>query len=129
MTSEADVRISTSPPEGWDDLVTRDPRGSFCHLAGWGRVFREVLGLEPLFLHVGPEGSPEGIMPLYRMGRLPLGTTLVSVPYLNYGGPLGSPQARRSLARAAVTETERSGDRRLEIRTRSDLDAGLPPGR
>lgn len=129
MSRDPEVRLRSTPPEAWDGFVRHDPRGSFCHLAGWGEVFRSVLGLEPLFLVSGPDDAPDGVLPVYRMKRLPWGTSLVSVPYLNYGGPLGPEEVRKALLNAAVDEAERGGDRRLEVRTRHPCDAGLAPGR
>lgn len=129
MSQDPEISLHRNAPEGWDDLVHEAPSGSFCHLSAWGEIFRGVFGLEPIYLVHGRDGAPEGGMPLVRMKRLPRGTALVSVPFLNEGGPLGSEPARQALIRAAVAEADRAGDRHLEIRTRHAVATDLPAGR
>jgi FemAB-related protein (PEP-CTERM system-associated) len=126
----ADVRVETvaDPPRAWDDFV-QDREGTFCHLSGWARVFRDSLGLEPRYLMAWEDEGLAGVMPMVRMPRVSVGTVLVSVPYLNYGGPLGGEAARKALVEAAVEEARQGGDRRLEIRARSPTGAELPAGR
>ena len=54
------------------------------------------------------------------------GHFLVSVPFLNYGGPLGPPASVRRLAERAVALAERDGVRLLELRSRAPLELDLP---
>jgi serine/alanine adding enzyme len=51
---------------------------------------------------------------------------LVSLPFLNDGGPIGSPDARRRLVEEAVTEARRSRADLLELRTRDAAGLDLP---
>ncbi|MGD2071600.1 MAG: GNAT family N-acetyltransferase, partial [Gemmatimonadota bacterium] len=124
-----DVSIRSDPPPDWDDFVRAAERASFCHLAGWRDVLRTSLRLETSFLTARSDGELHGVMPVVRMPRLGPGTALISMPYLNYGGPLGTRPARSRLVEAAVGEAERSGARRLEIRSRQGVPNDLPPGR
>lgn len=117
------IRSGAEAPEGWDDFVAGREGGSFCHLSGWREVFHEALGLETVFLWCEQDGALAGVLPLVRMPTLTGGRVLISVPYLNYGGPLGDDGVRRALARAAVELAREAGDRRLELRAR----AALPP--
>ena len=74
----------------WDAFVAGDPDSSFCHLAGWREVFTDVLGHQCLPLAaVGDDGAWLGILPLVQVRSRLFGRYLVSVPFLNYGGPLG----------------------------------------
>ena len=127
--SEIEVGIDPAPSEGWDELVASDPRSSFCHLSGWANVLRGTLSLEPLFIEARRGDRIVAGMPLYRMPRLLSGTVLVSMPYLNYGGPIGDPSALPLLVERAVEEARRGGDRRLEVRSRRALGAGMGGGR
>jgi FemAB-related protein (PEP-CTERM system-associated) len=111
----------------WDEFVARAEGGSFCHLAGWRDIFSDVLGAECLYrVATGPSGEWQGILPLVRVKSWIFGHYLVSVPFLNYGGPLGSAVAQRRLAEEAVTEARRSRADLLELRTRSAGDLDLP---
>lgn len=128
-SNEISVNVCSEAPADWDAFVESDPRSSFCHLSGWTEVLGGALGLEALFFEARADGSLVGVLPVYRMPRLLSGTVLVSVPYLNYGGPLGTEPARTALIDAAVAEAHRGRDRRLEIRTRYSLAADMPRGR
>ena len=124
-----DIQIEKKPPDEWDRFVAEAEGGSFCHLGGWGEVFRRSLGLSPRYLEARKGNELKGVLPLYRMPRLGPGKVLVSVPYLNYGGPLGEEHAKTALVKRAVQEAQESGVRRLEIRSRFPVDAELPEGR
>src|SRR5690606_9455324 len=53
------------------------------------------------------------------------GHYLVSMPYLNYGGPLGTPDAVRLLAGHAADMASRDRVKRLEMRSRRELPIDL----
>jgi FemAB-related protein (PEP-CTERM system-associated) len=54
------------------------------------------------------------------------GRYLVSMPFVNYGGPLGSPEAVRALADEAVALADREKVKLLELRSRTELPLDLP---
>jgi FemAB-related protein (PEP-CTERM system-associated) len=111
----------------WDEFVARAEGGSFCHLAGWRDILSNVLGAECLYrVATGPSGEWHGILPLARVKSWIFGHYLVSLPFLNYGGPLGSSAARRRLVQEAVAEARRSRVDLLELRTRHTGDLDLP---
>ena len=111
----------------WDAFVTQAEGSGFCHLAGWHEVLHDVLGAECHYLVAsGEDGELEGVLPLARVRSRLFGHYLVSLPFLNHGGPLGSPRAVRQLVQGAVREAVRSSADVLELRTRRDLDVGLP---
>ena len=123
--------LTVLPSDGlagaWDEFVARAEGGSFCHLAGWRDILSDVLGTECLYrVATDPHGEWQGILPLARVKSRIFGHYLVSLPFLNYGGPLGSPAARRQLAQEAVAESRRSRVDLLELRTRDAGDLGLP---
>jgi serine/alanine adding enzyme len=111
----------------WDAFVARAEGGSFCHLAGWRDILSDVLGAECLYrVVIDGSGELQGVLPLVRVRSWLFGHYLVSLPYLNDGGPLGSPAARRLLAEEAVTEARRSSVDLLELRTRDGGELELP---
>ncbi len=103
----------------WDAFAVRAEGSSFCHLAGWRDILSDVLGVECLYrLVTNRNGELQGLLPLVRVRSWLFGHYLVSLPFLNDGGPLGSPEARRQLVEDAVAEARRSRVDLLELRTR-----------
>jgi len=109
----------------WDAFV-RDAEGaSFCHLSGWRSVLGEVLGHDCLYrVAVDAEGRGHGVLPLVRVRSRLFGHYLLSMPFLNYGGALGSPEALELLAEDAIRTASDTGADLLELRNRGHD----PPG-
>ena len=114
-------------PESWDDFGQSQAGWTHFHRFGWKRLIEEVFGHEcPYLAATDPDGRLMGILPLVRVRSLLFGHYLVSMPFLNYGGPLGGPEAVRALADAATTQAAREGARLLELRSRVALPLDLP---
>src|SRR5882762_6958366 len=111
----------------WDGFVSRAEGSSFCHLAGWRDIMSDVLGAECLYrVATNGGGEWEGVLPLVRVKSRIFGHYLVSLPFLNYGGPLGSQAAQDRLVQEAVTEAARTRADLLELRTRDPGGFDLP---
>jgi serine/alanine adding enzyme len=115
--------------ERWDTFVRDASDSTFCHLSGWRRIAEDVLGREyvPL-VAVTLEGEWRGVLPLVRIRAPLLGHSLISMPYVNYGGPLGTPEAQAALLEAAVLEARRSRAGLLQIRSRTALSGPQAAG-
>jgi FemAB-related protein (PEP-CTERM system-associated) len=104
----------------WDAFVRVQSGSTHCHLYEWRNVMKSVFGHDCAYLAVRDHaGRIEGVLPLVRVKSRVFGHFLVSMPFLNYGGPLGSPRATAQLAGAAA---KRAGDARvslLELRSRA----------
>jgi len=112
----------------WDDFVARADGGSYCHLAGWRDILADVLGAECLYWAAADDnGSWQGVLPLVRVRSRIFGHYLVSLPFLNDGGPLGAPAARDRLVAEAVSEARRTRADLLELRTRDAAGGELSP--
>lgn len=128
MTLES---ITIAPFEGtkaeWDGAAQALDGSSFCHRAGWRSVMEEVLGHQTWWwVARGSEGDILGALPLVRVKSRIFGDYLVSMPFLSYGGPVGSVDARRALAAHAIQLADELNVDLLELRTRHDLlDSGL----
>jgi FemAB-related protein (PEP-CTERM system-associated) len=110
----------------WDEFAQRQAGFTHFHRIGWRAVMRRVLRHECIYLAVRePNGALAGVLPLVRVRSVVFGHYLVSMPFLNYGGPLGSPAAVRALASEAVALAKRENARLLEMRSRVPLDVGL----
>ena len=113
-------------PSDWNDLVARHPEGGAFHLHGWKAVMDEGLGHEALQVAARePDGRLAGVLPLVRVRSRLFGDYLVSMPFLNDGGPVGSPAAREALGAWAASEADRLGVDLLELRSSVPVPGSL----
>jgi len=117
--------FSGSPAE-WDRAVGTLDGSTFCHLAGWRPIMKDVLGHDTWWWSAVDEGGVcRGVLPLVRVRSRLFGDYLLSMPFLSYGGPIGSEAARAALANKAVEEARRLRVDLLELRDRRPLPAEL----
>ncbi|HEX8725302.1 MAG TPA: GNAT family N-acetyltransferase, partial [Gemmatimonadaceae bacterium] len=101
----------------WDAFVLADPEGTFAHLAGWWPIMRGVFGHEAVPLAVRDHGGAlAGVLPLVHVRSRLFGNFLISMPFLNAGGPLGTPESRQALAAEAEAEGRRRKVTLVELR-------------
>jgi len=109
-----------------DAFVRQHERGTFFHLAGWGRVVERVMGHAVRDLLAFQDGALAGVLPLASCRGLAR-HNLISVPYAVYGGPLGiDASVERALFEAAEEEAVRERVGRLELRCLHDPGFALP---
>jgi FemAB-related protein (PEP-CTERM system-associated) len=114
-------------PSEWDGFVRRSAGWTHCHLYGWRAVMERVFGHECIYLAArGEAGGILGALPLVRVKSRLFGHYLVSMPFLNYGGPLGSDAAAHALAAVAAEQARRENAGLLELRSRVALPVALP---
>ncbi len=119
-------RFGDAPAE-WDAFVRFAERGTQCHLWGWKSVIERVLDHECLYLAArAPDGRVEGVLPLVRVSSRLFGSYLVSMPFLNYGGAVGSDRAVQALVARAIELARRDDIELLEMRSRNPLPVELP---
>jgi FemAB-related protein (PEP-CTERM system-associated) len=119
---ELEVREFQGSPEDWDAFMATVPESTACHLAGWDRALSDVLGNEVVRLvAVDGDGRTAAALPLARVRSRIFGDYLVSMPFLNDGGPVGDPAGRRRLAEAARERARTAGVDLLEIRSRQPV--------
>lgn len=112
----------------WDAFVGAAPESQFAHLSGWRQIIERVQGHEYLGLAAVDEaGGWHGVLPAIRMKTPLLGHVLISMPFLNYGGPVGTPDAQRMLVSHLIAEAERTGASEVQLRTRFEGATDLPP--
>ena len=113
--------------EEWDALVRRTPGWTPFHLYCWRDIYQRVGGHEAPYLAARrDDGSLSGVLPLVRVRSLLFGHFLISVPYLNYGGPLGDADSVRALAARAADLAREGGVKLLELRNRQEQPIELP---
>jgi serine/alanine adding enzyme len=127
VTTPLTVESFTGSPGEWDGFVRGQHGWTHFHLFGWKRVVEDVFGHQCLYLAARDSASAlVGVLPLVRVKSLVFGHFLVSMPFVNYGGPLGDATTAQALARAACGEADESGAKLLELRSRIPLDLDLP---
>jgi FemAB-related protein (PEP-CTERM system-associated) len=128
---QPDDAVRVEPYQGaaadWDAFAERQAGFTAFHRYGWRQVMEQALGHECLYLAARDgAGVLVGVLPLVRVRSALFGHYLVSMPFLNYGGPLGSYAAVRALADAAAYEARRSRVKLLEMRSAQALPIDLP---
>lgn len=114
----------------WDAFVHGCQHATFCHLAGWREIVRDVMGHEPRYAVARDErGAWSGVLPLAEVRSRLFGHYLVSMPFLNYGGPIGDDAARTRLAEWAARQARSAGADLLELRTRHTVASSLEVNR
>jgi FemAB-related protein (PEP-CTERM system-associated) len=114
----------------WDRYVSDHPGGTFAHRIGWKRVFERAFGHRAFYLvaeDAGFPGSLLGIFPLFSIRSLLFGRSMVSMPFLTYGGILADDEAVRNALFLRATELTSEGRfDYLEIRNETEPLDGLP---
>jgi FemAB-related protein (PEP-CTERM system-associated) len=127
MTGSPRVERFTGSGEEWDAFTRAQTGWTHFHLYGWNTVIARVFGHECPYLAARDEtGALCGVLPLVRVKSLIFGHYLVSMPFLNYGGPLGGEPAVQALAAAAGELAERDGVKLLELRSRVAQPLAFP---
>jgi len=108
----------------WDPFVKGRHGATYAHLLAWGRVFTEAMGHTWHGLLASRGSDLEGVLPLVHVRSRLFGKYLVSMPFINYGGPVGSEEARLLLATRARDLAGELGVDLLELRNQAPLDEG-----
>lgn len=120
------VERFSGTPEAWDSFAVVQNGYTHFHRLHWRTVIERVFGHECLYLAArDSNGSLIGILPLVRVRSVVFGHYLVSMPFLNYGGPLGTGAGIQSLVNEAVATARNDKVRLLELRSRVPLDISL----
>jgi serine/alanine adding enzyme len=118
------IKPFTGDARTWDDFVGQSPGATYCHLFAWREIMSEALGHECFHLVATDDsGTWLGALPFVRVRSPLLGHYLVSMPFLNSGGPLGTQDAERELVAWAVREARRSRADLLELRSRRVVES------
>jgi FemAB-related protein (PEP-CTERM system-associated) len=109
----------------WDEFVQASAGGTFYHLSGWRGIIEETLHHRTYYLTCEADGALHAVLPLVHMKSL-FGNTLVSTPFLVYGGPVATNrEAERAVVEQARALAYELGVDYLEIRNQHPLDEAL----
>jgi len=120
------VGIFEGAPAEWDAFVERQGGWTHFHRYGWREVMRTALGHETHYLAARRDGALSGILPLVRVRSALFGHYLVSMPFVNYGGPLGDQEGICAVAAEASRIADASGVKLLELRSARELPLDMP---
>src|SRR6185503_20897938 len=120
------VSREQDPGAEWDTFVRRQAGWTICHLSAWHGLMRDVFGHECLYMVARrDDSSMAAILPLVRVKSAVYGHYLMSMPFLNYGGPLGDSDAVGALIEQAVANAARDNVKLLQLRSRQSLPTDL----
>ncbi|HPF14383.1 MAG: FemAB family PEP-CTERM system-associated protein [Planctomycetes bacterium] len=122
------VRLSKpSDDAARDEYVLSHERGTFFHLAGWGRVVERIMRHRRSDWLAFEGDALVGVLPLSVCRSLRGKRNLISVPYGVYGGAVGRDRdVEAALFRAAESQAIDLGAGRLELRCLDDPGLDLP---
>lgn len=118
-------RVTGAAPE-WDPFVRNQPNWTPFHLLAWRDIIAQVFGHPTFYLAARSDAGLLGVLPLVLIKSPIFGRYLVSMPFVNYGGPLGTPDAVRALTDEAVRIAQSARVKLLELRSRTQLPLDLP---
>lgn len=123
-TDNSTLRIG--PFEGaaaeWNEFVAAAEDGTVFHDLRWRTVIEDVFGYKSHYLEARDDGKLVGVLPLFCARHALTGPALVSMPFLNYGGPVAETAAVREALLSRGTALARRADAAyLEVRSREPL--------
>jgi len=78
----------------WQRFVATQPHATIYHDARWAELIKNTFGHTPYYVTCENEdGELSGVFPTIHMNSRLFGSFMVSLPYVNYGGPLSSSAA------------------------------------
>lgn len=111
----------------WARFVEHHPDATAYHAWGWRRVFERAFGHETIYLAAREDGEVVGVLPLVAIKSWIFGRSLVSLPFVNYGGVLATGgRAARALVDATAALAARHGASHVELRHRARCFDDLP---
>jgi FemAB-related protein (PEP-CTERM system-associated) len=123
-----DLSIAAAVDEHeWDAYVLSHPDATGHHRWRWRRVIEETFGQRTEYFAVRRGERLVGVLPLVRFRSFLFGRSLISLPFLNYGGVLADDEAAgRALLREARRVALEERARHIELRHRRRHFAELP---
>ena len=127
-TKNFECRMLTGPEfPAWDHFVSEHPEASIYHFSVWRHILKAAFNKEWSVLGLIADGKVFGGIPLVHMKSKIFGNSLVSMPYVNYGGVVFHQEAHlekingelKCLAKKLEVEY-------VEMRHLQNYDLGLP---
>ncbi len=122
------VSAHDAPTSAWDAYVDSHPDATPYHAHRWLALTAAEFGHHQLnLLARSNAGALKGVLPLMRLRSSLFGNFWVSLPFVNFGGPLAeSDEVATALMRQAVEIAAADGASHVEFRTLSPLEGTWP---
>ena len=115
-----------SESSSWDDFVDSHPRRTFAHRWHWSSVLEYSYRIKPYYIFAEKDGAIIGVLPTVLMRSRLFGRFMISLPWLDYGGPLAlSDKAAIGMVDFASSIARSEKCRFLELRAVSQIHPGL----
>lgn len=88
----------------WDRFVDNCPDATFFHRAGWKSVIERSFAHRAYYLYAERDGAIEGILPLVHVKSALFGSSLSSLAFCVYGGPVAASGAALEALDTAARE-------------------------
>jgi FemAB-related protein (PEP-CTERM system-associated) len=128
MPNSPVISIATrADAPAWDAFVESRGDASGYHAWRWRRVFANAFGHDPVYLIARQGGAITGVLPTVHIKSLLFGSTLTSLPFLNYGGVMADAHDTREAlidGALAVAQERRCGH--VELRHTARQFPDLP---
>ncbi len=116
-----------SDDSAWQDFASRHERACLEHDIAWQRVFADTYGYEQRYLVLEQEAGLGGVLPLFLVRVWRMGPCLLSMPFLDCGGPLAASASQRAeLLEAARRLGQQESAAYVEMRLLEQAGDGVP---
>jgi len=128
LEPQASLRVTADVSGAeWDSYVSRHPDATVDHLSCWREIFERVFGHRSVYLAARRGDTIAGVLPLVLFRSRLFGRSIVSMPFLNYGGLVTNDvEATGTLVNRANELAREFGASHVELRHRSRQLEGLP---
>lgn len=117
----------SSDDSAWQDFVNQHGDACLEHDIAWQRIFADTYGYGQRYLVLEDEGGMAGVLPLFSVQVWRMGRCLLSMPFLDCGGPLAaSPAHWAHLLEAAKRLGEKESAAYVEMRMLEQAGDGVP---
>lgn len=124
----APATLARIEDEVLDAYVAAHPEATGYQLSAWRRVIEGAFGHETAALAAVRDGAVAGVLPLVFFDSRVFGRSVVSMPFLNYGGVVADDEEAASLLLdGAIDEAKRRRARHLELRHTARRFPALQP--
>ncbi len=122
-----EVRLITDDFSAWDTYVELHPLGSVYHTSLWKKVVENHFKKKTFFLQASENDEIRGVLPLVLNSSKIFGRSIISVPFVNYGGMLYSDhEAEEALLEEADKIRSRENAGSVELRSAKAIHESLP---
>jgi serine/alanine adding enzyme len=114
---EVNELASADQEKQWQRYVHSCPNASLYHKLEWRDIVVRTFGHRSRYLMAVQNRAVTGVLPLVEMQSHLFGHSMVSLPFVNYGGIVAdTPECEAALAAAAIDIASRAGTRYVELR-------------